>query len=163
MVAIRIPLAGFLGRIRHDRRGVVSIEAALALTFMLMPIMLGSTQFAFIFRTQSRLDTALQAGLQNVWATGTASDTAIKGAANANWGSNPPALNVVSAVAAYYCNKSDGTHASGPTTSAATCPSGQTAATYVTLNMWAVPPAVVTLPGIPMPSRLSAMATVRMQ
>ena len=130
---------------------------------MLVPIMLGSTQFAFVFRTQARLDTALQAGLQNVWATGTASDTAIKGAANANWGSSPPALNVVSPVAAYYCNKSDGTHASGPTAAAATCPSGQTAATYVTLKMWAVPPAVVTLPGIPMPSTLSAIATVRMQ
>ncbi len=136
------------------------MEAALVLTFMLVPLMLGSTQLAFYFRTQSRLDTALQAGLQNVWVTGIASYTAIKVAANANWGSNPPTLNVVAPVAAYYCNKSDGTHASGPTTSAATCPSGQTVATYVTLDMWAVPPVVVTLPGIPAPSTLFATATV---
>ena len=128
---------------------------------MLVPIMLGSTQFAFIFRTQSRLDTALQAGLQNVWATGTASYTAIKAAANANWGSNGPTLTVVSPLGvAYYCNSSLGAHASGPTTSATICPSGQTAATYVTLAMRAAPPVVLTLPGITVPSTLSATATV---
>ena len=163
MVAIRILLAGALGRVRRDRRGVVSMEAALVLAFMLVPIMLGSIQFAFIFRTQARLDTALQAGLQNVWATGTASYNAIKAAANANWGSSPPTLNVVSPVAAYYCNASNGTHASGPTALATTCPSGQTAATYVTLAMQAVPQGIVTVPGIPMPSTLSSTATVRMQ
>ena len=162
-MAIRIPLAGALNCIRHDRRGVVSMEVALVLTFMLVPTMLGSTQVAFFFRTQSRLDTALQAGLQNIWATGTTSYTAIKAAANANWGSSGPTLTVASPVAAYYCNASNGTHVSGPTTSATTCPSGQTAATYVTLAMSAVPPVVLTLPGVPVPSTLSATATVRTQ
>ncbi len=153
-MAVRTLLVGVLGRAWHDRRGVVSMEAALVITSMLLPITLGSIQFGLIFHTQTRLDTALQAGLQNMWATGTANDTAIKKAATDNWGSNSPTLTVQPAATAYYCNASDGTQASVRPNSAAT---------YVTLAMSAAPPVVVTLQGVPVPSTLYSTATVRMQ
>jgi len=162
-MAVRTLLANILGRAWHDRRGVVSMEAALVITSMLLPITLGSIQLGLIFHTQARLDTALQAGLQNMWATGKANDTAISKAATDNWGSNSPKLTIQPAATAYYCNASDGTKGSVSSTSPPTCASGQTAATYVTLAMSAVPPGVFTLQGIPVPSTLYSKATVRTQ
>lgn len=92
-----------------DQRGSVTVEIALVLTFFLLPLLVGTVDFAYIMATRVQLNSALQAAEMFAWANpDSASDsTAINTLLNGNPAvvqitqSTPPTMS-------YTCLQQDG-------------------------------------------------------
>jgi Flp pilus assembly protein TadG len=152
---------------RH-RSGVASIEAALGIALVLLPLCLGVIGLGMALVTANRLDCALQAAVFYAWANpgtptgwgsvGSASVTAARNAAVAAYGSSAPSATITVSVA-FDCVSSGYLKTQPPT--GYTCPAGQSVATYltVTASTSVAPPGMPVAPAIP----LSVTGTARVQ
>lgn len=146
--------------IRQDRRGSVALEAALAITLVLAPLVFGAVGAGQFIATQVRLDRALHAAMLFAWATPSAGAAAIRTAAIDGYGAGTPAL-TASAVVACTCMLPAGTRQAGtPVNCAGTCGTGMIMATHVTTTLSAT--VAVNLPGVPNKT-LTASGTARLQ
>ncbi|GAN76612.1 hypothetical protein [Acidisphaera rubrifaciens] len=145
-----------------NRRGTATVEAAMALAFIIVPLCLGTADLALAVTTANRIDRALEAALFYLWANpGTATAAGALAAADASWGTTTPALTVTVSTA---CGcVSGGYQPAGSVACTGTCPAGETLAGYTTV----IASTSVTLP-FPLPGLASAYApsvaaTVRTQ
>ena len=123
-------------RVRRDRRGVVAIEAAIALALVVVPTVLTLFDLGGVLETRLRVDRALQAGMFAAWA--------ISGAT---------AGQITQAAAAGAGNTSAGT----------ACPSGQVLGEWVTIATSAAVSLPFPLPGVAAPMTLTATGRTRIQ
>ena len=146
-----------------DRRAVASVEAALALALVLLPLLLGLFDLGTALTTRVRLDRAVQAGLFYAWGTSGAGTAAIAQAAVAGYGGGKPTL-TASAGMACYCLAPTGTRASGTAVACTdSCPSGEVLGVWLTLTATAPVVLPFPLPGVASPLTLAATSTVRSQ
>ncbi len=149
----------------HDRRGVVAIEAAIALALLVVPTVLTLFDLGGLLETRLRVDRALQAGMFAAWAISGASTSQITGAAVAGAG-NANGSPTVSATASfsYLCLAPTGTYASGSAAAAGTaCPSGQVLGEWAAITTSAAVTLAFPLPGIASPMTLTATGLTRVQ
>jgi Flp pilus assembly protein TadG len=152
-------------RVRRDRRGVVAIEAAIALALVVVPTVLTLFDLGGVLETRLRVDRALQAGMFAAWAISGATAGQITQAAAAGAG-NTSAGPSVSATASfsYLCLAPTGTYGSGSPASAGTaCPSGQVLGEWVTIATSAAVSLPFPLPGVASPMTLTATGRTRIQ
>jgi hypothetical protein len=144
------------------RRGSASVEAALAVSLVLVPLSLGMADMGATLATSTRLDRALQSAVFHVWANPTSYTAAsIAQAANASYGSAGPTLNLTSSTACSCVASSYNPMSSVACTGS--CPTGQTRATYLTIGAstsYALP---APIPGLSSPRALSVQGTIRVQ
>lgn len=150
-------------RFQHlGRRGSASVEAALAVSLLLVPLALGMADIGAILSTSTRLDRALQSAIFHVWANPTSyTGTSISQAASASYGTAAPTLSVTSSTSCSCVSSSYSPVATVACTGA--CPTGQTRATYLTIGASTSFTLPAPLPGLPSPSPLSAQGTIRIQ
>jgi Flp pilus assembly protein TadG len=151
---------------RH-RGGVASVEAALGISLVFIPLLLGIIGLGMALVTANRLDDALQAAVFYAWANpgtasawGSAGSTSVTGAqaaAAAAYGAGTPAATITVSVA-FNC-VSSGYLPTQPASNY-TCPTGQSVATYITTTAHAsVTPPGLMFPAIP----LTVSGTARVQ
>lgn len=148
-----------------DRRGVIAVETALTFSLFFIPLFLGGADVAVLMATQVQLQAAVRNELFYAYSSSSnAMDTAgIEAAATAAYGTGGPTLSVATPTYAYYCIAPNGTEATGTaeSSSSATCPSGESLATWLTVSV----SATVSLPVSTAPFSntvpLGASATVR--
>jgi hypothetical protein len=152
---------------RH-RRGVASLEAALAISVVLVPFCFGVIGLDQAMVAATRLDRALQAAVFYAWAnpgtpagwgsTGSSSVTGANNAAVAAYGTRAPSATFTVTVA-FECVSAGYLQTQPPTNY--TCPAGQSVATYLTLTAHTS----VTPPGVPQAASipLSVTGTARVQ
>lgn len=152
------------------RDGVASIEAALGIALVLIPLCLGVIGLGMALVTADQLDRALQAAAFYAWAnpgtasgwgsTGSASLAAARSAALIAYGTAGPTP-TVTASAAFYCVTAGYAQVQPAVSYTTTCPSGDSLAIYLTVAASAsvAPPGMPTAAIIP----LSVAGTVRVQ
>ncbi len=149
----------------RDRRGVVAIEAAIALALVVVPTVLALFDLGGLLETRLRVDRALQAGMFAAWAISGASASQITGAAVAGAG-NANGSPTVSATASftYLCLAPTGTYASGSAAASGTaCPSGQVLGEWAAITASAAVTLAFPLPGVASPMTLTATGLTRVQ
>lgn len=143
-----------------NRRGTATVEAAMALAFVIVPLCLGAADLALSVTTANRIDRALQAALFYIWANpGTATAAGAQAAAGASWGTTTPAL-ALQVSTSCGC-VSGGYQPAGSIACTGTCPAGETLATYTTVTASTNVTLPFPLPGLPATYAPSVMATVR--
>jgi Flp pilus assembly protein TadG len=148
--------------VRSDRRGSAGVEAALAVSLVLVPLSLGMADMGATLATSTRLDRALQSALFHVWANpGSYTSSSISQAASASYGSVGPTLSVTSSTACSCVSSSYNPIASVACT--ASCPTGQTRATYLTIGASTSYTLPAPIPGVTSPRPLSVQGTIRVQ
>jgi TadE-like protein len=148
---------------RGGRCGSVSVEAALALGLILVPLLLGVVDLGDSMIVHMRMDRAVQAALFYAWGTSGPSTSAIQSAAESGYGASSPALTATAGFACY-CIAPTGTRASGTAESCSgTCANGQTLGSWVTVNASASLTLPLPLPGVGSSMALSSTATARIQ
>ncbi len=146
----------------RSRRGSASVEAALSIALVLLPLTFGMIDFGEAITQASRLDRAYDAALYYVWANpGSITTANLQAAAQAAYGSATPPL-TVNAGTACWCVTAGYTKA-GAVASTATCPSGQSIASYVTIATSIRFPLPAAFPGLASPVSLAVQGTVRSQ
>ncbi|MBV8915291.1 MAG: hypothetical protein JOZ05_19910 [Acetobacteraceae bacterium] len=144
------------------RRGSASVEAALAVSLVLIPLALGMADVGATLATSSRLDRAIQSAIFHVWANPSSYTAAsISQAASASYGTAAPTLTVTSSTACSCVALSYNPVASVACTD--TCPTGQTRATYLTIGASASYTLPAPIPGLTSPWALSVQGTIRLQ
>ena len=148
-----------------DRRAAVAVESALTFSLILLPLFLGAADAAVLLAVQFRLEEAVHNALFYAYASAAnaTSPSGIENAATEGYGSDGPALTVATPSYAYYCIEPDGTEATGTeeNSSSASCPSGQSLATWLTVTVSATVSLPVSIAPFPDSVPLSAGATVR--
>ncbi|MBU6498791.1 MAG: pilus assembly protein [Rhodospirillales bacterium] len=122
------------------RRGAVAVETALVLLLVLLPLFAAGWDFAVVLTLQSRLDAALAGGLFVAYTGGAnaSSTTGVTNAAASAYGAATPSLATNAASLGYACIAPTGTRPSAlSATVPASCPSGQSVATYLTVTVGA--------------------------
>lgn len=155
-------------RLAQQRSAAVSVEAALVISLLLLPLLLGLWDYSVVLAVQARLDTALHAAMDYALATeANATDVAgIAQAADNAYGTAAPAPTIGTPTLSYYCVATNpaGTMASGQAASAgASCGSDQTLATYVTLSLAATVSLPLSIPGLGDTFPLGDDATIRVE
>ncbi|HTW71077.1 MAG TPA: hypothetical protein VME47_14400 [Acetobacteraceae bacterium] len=157
-------------RARAGRRGVVSIEAALAIALVLLPACLGVIGLGMALTAANRLDRAVQAAVFYAWANqgtatgwGSVGSTSLAGAQNAavaSYGTAAPTATITTSVA-FYCVTGGYAQVPPAVTDTTACPAGESLAAYLTVAA----SASVTPPGMPSATAipLSVTGTVRVQ
>jgi Flp pilus assembly protein TadG len=154
-----------LHRLRGERRGSVSIEAALVTTVFLVPLLLGSVDFATVLATYFRVHRAQEAAVFYAWGNGGIASTAtIQQAATTAFGTTSPSPTVTSSTL-YYCVTTSQYYQSGMAsyTSTPTCSSGQQVASYLTVSVSATTSLPVPFPVLPSSFTLTSTGSVRTQ
>ena len=148
-----------------DRRAVVSIEAALALGLVVLPMLLGLFDLGTALTVRLRVDRALQAGLFGAWGVAGASAAQISQAAVAGAGSGSPAVSASTDLACYCLPPTGTLQDASPAAcgDAGSCPSGQVLGEWVTVTASAPVSLAFPLPGVASPLVLSATGTARIQ
>ena len=148
-----------------DRLGAVAVESALTFSLLLLPLFLGGADVAMLMSTHLRLQAAVRNALFYAYASSTnaADPTGIESAATTGYGSGGPTLTVATPSYAYYCVAPTGTEATGTaeSSSSASCPSGQSLATWLTVSVSATVALPFTIAPFAANMPLSASATVR--
>ena len=148
---------------RGRRCGSVSVEAALALGLILVPLLLGVVDLGLGMIVHMRLDRAVQAALFYAWGTPGPSTSAVQSAARSGYGASSPTLTATAAIACY-CIAPTGTRQSGTVKSCTgTCTAGQALASWVTINANASFSLPFPLPYLGSTFALSSTATARIQ
>jgi Flp pilus assembly protein TadG len=148
---------------RGSRCGSVSVEAALALGLILIPLVLGVVDLGLGIIVHMRLDRAAQAALFYAWGTPGPSTSAVQSAAQSGYGATSPTLTATASIACY-CITPTATRQSGTAASCtATCTSGQVLADWVTINVRASFGLPFPLPSLGSTFALSSTATARIQ
>jgi len=146
-----------------DNRAAVSVEAALALGLVMVPLLVALVDFGFALTVRMHLDRAVQAGLFYAWGTTGASVSAIQSASVAGYGAHSPTA-TAAATEACYCINPAGTRAGGTVASCtATCGSGLQLATWLTVQATATVALPAPLPLVGSALSLSSTATARVQ
>ena len=152
------------------QRGFASVEAALAIALVLLPVCLGVIGLGMALTAADRLDRAVQAAAYYAWANqgtaagwgsvGSASLTGAQNAAVAAYGTAAPAATITASVA-FYCVTGGYTRVPPAVTDTTACPAGEALATYLTVvaSTTVTPPGMPTAPAIP----VSVSGTVRVQ
>jgi Flp pilus assembly protein TadG len=152
-------------RLAADRRAAVAVESALTFGLILVPLFLGAADAAVLLAAQSRLEAAVHSALFYAYASAAnaTSPSGIENAATEGYGSFGPALTVATPAYAYYCIEPNGTEATGTEegSSSASCPSGQSLATWLTVSVSATVSLPVSIAPFPDSVKLAASATVR--
>ena len=154
-----------LRRLRDERRGSVSLEAALVTTVFLIPLFLGSVDVASVLVTYFRVHRAQEAAVFYAWGNGgIASSATIQQAATTAFGTASPSPTVTSSTL-YYCVTTSQYLQSGMTsyTSTPTCSSGQQVASYLTVSVSAKTSLPVPFPVLPSSFTLTSSGAVRTQ
>jgi Flp pilus assembly protein TadG len=147
---------------RLGRRGSASVEAALAVSLVLIPLALGTADVGATLATASHLDRALQSAIFHVWANPSSYTAAsITQAASASYGTTAPTLSVSSSKACS-CVTSFYNPVAGIACTAS-CPTGQTRAVYLTIGVSTSYTLPAPIPGLASPRPLSVQGTVRVQ
>lgn len=146
------------------RRGAVAVEAALAITLVLVPLCLGAADLGVVFTTQARLDQAMQAAVFAAWGNAAgASPSVLQAVVTQAYGAAPPSLAMTTPSLACVClTIASGQETSTPTNCGASCASGQ-AAVYLSLSLSTAVTLPVPLPALPPAIALSSGGTVRVQ
>jgi len=148
-----------------DRRGAIAVETALSFSLVLLPLFLGAADVAVLLATRFRLEAAVRNAVFYAYssAANAQSVTGIENAATSGYGSGGPALTVATPTFAYYCIEANGTEATGTeeSGSSASCPTGQSLATWLTVSVSASASLPVTIAPFPATVPLGASATVR--
>ncbi len=157
-----------MSRLLSQDCGSISVEAALVISLILLPLLLGLWDYTTVLSVQARLDEALNAAIEYADASGAnATNTAgISQAATSAYGSTSPSMAISGPTLSYYCIAVSpaGTRASGTDAEAgADCGSGEVLATYATLSLATTVPLPVSAPGLGSTFALSDNATVRVQ
>lgn len=115
------------------RSGSASVEAALAISLVLIPLCLGTVDMAATLAITARMDRAIEAAVYYVWANPTSSNTTnIQQAASAAYGAASPTLTVSSSTS---CSCVSNSYLPVKSIScSSTCPTGQTRASYLTIT-----------------------------
>jgi len=152
------------------RRGVVSVEAALGIALVLIPVCLGVIGLGKALIAAGQMDRAVQAAVFYAWANqgtpagwgsaGSTSLAAARNAAIAAYGAAAPAATITTSVA-FYCVSRGYAQVPPAVTDTTACPAGESLATYLTVAA----SASVTPPGMPSAAAipLSVTSTVRVQ
>lgn len=154
-VRVRVPIA--------DRRGVVSVEAALALALVVLPLLFGMFDLGSALTTRLRVDRALQAGLFGAWGIAGASTTQVAQAAVAGAGTGSPAVSATAAIACYCLSPTATVQGASAVACTATCPAGDVLGDWLSLTTSAPASLAFPIPGLAAALPLSATATVRIQ
>ena len=143
-------------------RGSASVEAALTIALVMIPLTLGMIDYGEAISETARLDRAYQAAIYNIWANpGSYTASTIQSAAQAAYGSTSPSLSI-STTTACYCVTS-GYIKGSAVSCTATCSGGQILAAYQTVaasTRFALPAA---FPGVTSPMPLTVAGTVRVK
>ncbi|HUB14312.1 MAG TPA: hypothetical protein VMB34_20340 [Acetobacteraceae bacterium] len=154
----------------RERRGVVSVEAALAIALVLIPLCLGVIGLGMAMTVAVRLDRAVQAAVYYAWANqgtalawGSVGSTSLAGAQNAAvaaYGTVEPAATITASVG-FYCVSGGYVPVQPAVTNTTACPAGESLATYLTIatSTSVTPPGMPNATAIP----LSVTGTVRVQ
>ncbi len=149
-----------------DTRAVVSVEAALALALVMLPLLLGLFDLGTALTVRLRVDRAVQAGLFGAWGVAGASAGQIAQAAQAGGGSGSPAVSA-SASLACYCLPPTGTLQDASPVECdddeGECPSGQVLGDWATVTARASVSLPFPLPWVSSPLQLGATGTARVQ
>lgn len=153
-------------KLASESRGSVSVEAALVISLVLIPLLLGIWDYASILAVQARLDEALNAAVEYADSSpaNATNKTAIANAATTAYGNATPSLALTGPTLSYYCIAVSpaGTKASGTAAIVNTnCGSGEVLATYATLSLAATVALPVAAPGLGATYPLAETATVR--
>ncbi|HVC61983.1 MAG TPA: hypothetical protein VND19_16680 [Acetobacteraceae bacterium] len=152
------------------RAGVASIEAALGIALVLVPLCLGVIGLGMALEVVDRLDRALQAAAFYAWANpgtpagwGSADSASLagaRGAALSAYGDAGPSPTVTAAVV-FYCVSGGYIPVQPAVSYATTCATGLSLAAYLTVaaSTSVTPPGLPVAPAIP----LSVTGTVRVQ
>lgn len=155
-------------RLAQERCAAISVEAALVISLLLLPLLLGLWDYSVVLAVQARLDTALHAAMDYALATG-ANATDVSGIAQAAsnaYGASAPSPTISTPTLSYYCVSTNpaGTMANGQAASAgASCGNNQTLATYVTLSLAATVALPLSIPGLGDTFPLGDDATIRVE
>jgi len=148
---------------RGGQCGSVSVEAALALGVILVPLLLGVVDLGDGIIVRMRLDRAVQAALFYAWGTPGPSNSAVQSAAQSGYGASSPALAATAGIACY-CIAPTGTRQGGTVESCSgTCTAGETLGTWVTIDASTSLSLPFPLPGWGSSLVLSSTATARIQ
>lgn len=152
-------------RLAADRRAAVAVESALTFSLVLVPLFLGAADAAVLLAAQFRLEAAVHNALFYAYASAAnaTNPAGIENAATEGYGSGGPTLTVATPSYAYDCIAPDGTEATGTeeSSSSASCPSGQSLATWLTVSVSATVSLPVSIAPFPDGVKLAASATVR--
>ena len=128
-------------RAARGNRGIASIEAALAISLVLVPVCLGVIELGVALAAVERLDSAVQAAAFYAWANqgtpsgwgslGSASLAGAQSAAAAAYGTSGPAATITASVA-FYCVANGYSQVQPAVTDATACPAGESLAVYLT-------------------------------
>ncbi len=143
----------------------MSVEAALALALVVLPLLLGLFDLGTALTVRLRVDRALQAGLFGAWGVSGASSSQIASAAVAGAGSGSPAVTAAASVACYCLPPTGTVQGASPTDcdDDTPCPAGQVLGDWASVTASASVTLPVPLPGVASPLVLSASGTARIQ
>jgi Flp pilus assembly protein TadG len=159
MTALRL----LLRRLRRDRQGVASIEAAFAIGFLLIPLSLGMIDIASELNEAARLDRALQSATFYAYANpGVFTTLGAQSAAQAAYGGSSPTL-AVSASTSCICVSSGYIPTGTALACLGLCPLGQKMATYLTISLTSTLPLPVAVPWLASSGQFSVQGTIRTQ
>lgn len=148
---------------RRGTAGAVSVEAALALGLVLLPLFLGVVDLGQGIIVRMRLDRATEAALFEAWGVPGASAAAVQAAAQAGYGTAVPAL-TADASFACYCIAPAGTRQSGTAVSCTgNCAAGQSLGEWLTTHLSAALALAFPVPFLGSTLNLTATATARVQ
>lgn len=148
----------------RNRRGVVSLEAALIFCVVLTPLLLGAMSYGEAFMAWTRMNRVEQSLLFYVWQNpANATNTTVSNFVTNNYSTMTPAMSA-SASTACYCITPTGSRLTGTSVSCSgTCTSGQQVAEYVSITVSTSLTLPATVPGLANPLSLSSTGTVRIQ
>lgn len=144
---------------------MIAVETALVFSLFFVPLLLGSADAAMLMKTEVQLEGAVRSAVFFAYSSSpNATDRAgVANAARVGYGSGGPALSVAAPTYAYYCILPTGTEASGTpvASAAASCPSGQSVGTWISVSVTADVSLPVSIAPFPASVPLRAGATVR--
>ncbi|MBV9783503.1 MAG: pilus assembly protein [Acidisphaera sp.] len=161
---MRLRILPALRRWRRDRAGSVTVETAIVVSVILVPLAMGAADFGVIMNTQARLDRALTMAAEYAWNAGSgATVSAIQSAAQTGYGTGAPSL-TATAVISCYCVAANGTRLNGTAIACTgSCSSPNQLAEYVTLTASTAVTLPAPSPFFHSPDSLSASGVFRIQ
>ena len=158
------PALGTLRRLRAARAASVSVEAALVMSFVLVPSALGCMDIALALTTRARLDQGLQAAVFYAWANvGSVTASGVQSAAIAGYGTATPRPTATATINTYCITPPTGNAQNGTSVPKSGCPSGELQASYLTITLDASLSLPFTVPELGSTMALSSAGTVRIQ
>ena len=146
----------------RNRRGAASVEAALGVSIVLIPLCLAGVNAAETEAVAARMDRALQAAIYYAWTNaGSYTNANVQSAASTAYGSASPTL-AVNVSTACTCVTSLYRFASS-IVCLLPCPLNQTQAKYVTVTETATYTLPAPFPAFPSSKSLNVTGTVRVQ